>query len=411
MEEYLKKVKVTKDIVSSLFDNIIFIEKVLSSIEVQYWWGTALELDNEDYKQLLNLRFGNNIPSKEEYIVSVQNKYKRLKSTLTGLSQRLSVDEMFIMESVSPASALYKLFNGKSRERYLEDDFRQHVLFDVLCDIRFFSFKIKENMFIGNESKRGVSMNEEFRKLIYYMLTSKEESKNGLSDISSNFIQKEKYDIIHDAFILLYTLLNMDLCGIDSQEVVDSIGTKPSNVVIQKWYDQYCAEHPGRTRDYEFADTIHSILKSEDFDWEAPKLPIYFNLPWNRIKIQHLYSRLIKDGYLDSRTDARNFCLFLTGHKPKRINQGLVFWCHKEIQTAALFLGEMKKRDTIKRGWNKLPSIMFIDDTGSIRPCEFSNISTQYSQAKGKDDYISLMKAIEEAENQVTNIKEEMESS
>ena len=70
MEEYLKKVKVTKDIVSSLFDNIIFIEKVLSSIEVQYWWGTALELDNEDYKQLLNLRFGNNIPSKEEYIVS-----------------------------------------------------------------------------------------------------------------------------------------------------------------------------------------------------------------------------------------------------------------------------------------------------------------------------------------------------
>ena len=71
----------------------------------------------------------------------------------------------------------------------------------------------------------------------------------------------------------------------------------------------------------------------------------------------------------------------------------------------------MKKRDTIKRGWNKLPSIMFIDDTGSIRPCEFSNISTQYSQAKGKDDYISLMKAIEEAENQVTNIKEEMENS
>ena len=105
MEEYLKKVKVTKDIVSSLFDSIIFIEKVLSNIEVQYWWGAALELDNEDYKQLLNLRFGKNIPSKEEYIVTVQNKYRRLKSTLTGFSQRLSVDEMFIMKSVSPSSA------------------------------------------------------------------------------------------------------------------------------------------------------------------------------------------------------------------------------------------------------------------------------------------------------------------
>ena len=170
MEEYLKKVKVTTEIVSSLFDSIKFIEKLLSNIEVQYWWCAASELDNEDYNQLLNLRFGKNIPSKEGYIVTVQNKYRRLKSTLTDFSQKLSEDETFIMKCVSPASALYKLFNEKSRERYHDDDFKHHVLFDILCDIRLFSYKIHNNLFSGNDSMGSASMRKEFQKLIWKII-------------------------------------------------------------------------------------------------------------------------------------------------------------------------------------------------------------------------------------------------
>lgn len=396
MEEYLKKVKVTTEIVSSLFDSIKFIEKLLSNIEVQYWWCAASELDNEDYNQLLNLRFGKNIPSKEGYIVTVQNKYRRLKSTLTDFSQKLSEDETFIMKCVSPASALYKLFNEKSRERYHDDDFKHHVLFDILCDIRLFSYKIHNNLFSGNDSMGSASMRKEFQKLIYSLLVNKEDSKNDLSAISANFIQNEKYDFIFGAFNLLFVLLNTDLCGVENGEVVNYIGAQPSNLIIQKWYDQYSAGHQGFTRNFEFAKTIHKLLKSEDFDWEAPRSPLCFNILWHSLKVQDLYNNMLGK-YLDEGTDVRSFCYFLTGCKPRSYRQDercRIVWIEKDKQSAALFLGKMKELDSRnseskKLAWSKIPTLIWRD-----KELIFHS-STQYNQALRSGKYLDLLQAID----------------
>lgn len=212
-----------------------------------------------------------------------------------------------------------------------------------------------------------------------------------------NLIRNTRQEVTNDYLSHLFqffSYLNADLLGVDNMRIVNIIRSHPLADSIQFFYNYYCSNHAGLTKNFVFADVIQRFLNSDDFRWDAPKSTFCFNIPWNRYKIQRLYDSLSLS-YIDEDTDVRNFCYALTGCKPsgtwevKKVN-----WVHKDKQSLALLIGELISRDSNKIKWTGIPKV-FLYNGEEVR----FHSSTQYGQAKKSGKYEDLLGAIVEAES------------
>ncbi len=419
-----------------------------SKVSASDWWNNALAMDDEKFDKLLLLLPNANNLNKEEFIQMVQTKYKNLIISSSQESKlKQQEDKAVIMDMLSANSGLYRFLRGKGKSRHNDQDFHEYVLFNIWQDNYVYLIDVFSNSErISNESK--ILSNTLFKQLektsyddgsLYNSLLNSSPiiDKNAIDGVTQKYLEtdlegqiaaikdlddpklSERFGDLKDNdmlnnltlsmvnysknvfcdvfshFSTIFACLNTDLLGFNSLEFVDMLKGHPFSKSLQDKYDRYCAEHPGLTRNYEFANIIHKILKSEDFDWKAPKSSSCFNLPWHRFKVQVLYDSIIGK-YIDRDTDVRAFCYFLTGHKPVSPNYNdEIVWIGKEKQSAAFFLGELKKRDT--RGselkWNKLPTLIWRDSELIFHS------STQYNQALRSKKFAQIAKVIEEAEN------------
>lgn len=199
----------------------------------------------------------------------------------------------------------------------------------------------------------------------------------------------------------LFAHMNCDLLGLDNRKIVKIFNSKPFKSKIQREYDIFRKQFNIKTYEFEFAQIIKRELSSSDFNWGETKDPSCFNIPWNWHKVQKLYDSL-RGSYIDKDTDVRDFCYALTGckatndRKKKEIN-----WVHKEKQSLALFVGELRKRNTNRLKWPTISNVFL------FRGEEVSfHSSTQYNQALKSGKYDDLMTYIIEAENLNVSIRE-----
>ena len=193
----------------------------------------------------------------------------------------------------------------------------------------------------------------------------------------------------------LFVYMNANLLGIDNREIVSLFSGKSFCSVIQKEYDSFRRSCPIPTYAFEFVPSFKKVLSEYDFKWGGKRSSQCFNLPWNRMKIQLLYDKLVTLKLIDPKTDVRDFCKALTGLTDEYNSKNLpiVNWIGEEKQSLALFIGELKKRNITKLKWSSIPSVFLYKGE------EISfHSSTPYNQALKTGKFETILHAIKAAE-------------
>lgn len=434
------------------------IKSVLSSVSATQWWVRALAKGENDFNHVLRL-LGLKNSSYQIYISSVQEQYSAWKES--HKMPEVLEDEKAIIQLLPPNSALSRFLRGRGKNRCDSMDYKHHVYFmlwlnvkgmvlDIQNGIKMNNFATPKDLFryfyyILNNSNPDINntrlgiekflTNPEYNEseiLATYPRTMGKEEILKLSKDKQNVVEKnysesyvedvesrEDFEELSDwleefvGFSLglmdgqlsnLFIYMNTDMLGVDSLEIVDLLRGKWYSKYIQQEYEEFCNEHPNDVVHFMFADTIHTNLQNVDFDWEYPADDSCFNLKWNWHQIQVLFDALL-GVYIDRNTDVRDFCQALTGRQMSNKRKGKqVNWVHKEKQSLALFIGELRKRDHRHLLWTNLPNV-FLYNGQDVRDV-FSRIDVQCKQASVKGKFADLLEAILEAEQYHPDIKE-----
>lgn len=423
----------------------------ISEVSTTEWWVVALMRDNKSYERLLKL-FSLKDLSIEDSIVSIQNNYQSAKYGNEELKRQLEDEETIILKIIPKGTGLDRFLNGKRKGKYTYEDLKLFRYFDLWFALKHFTFlinsqfsfeslntvsEILRNCMIQLRKYTDVSNSKSFNSLLEMYSSfekddlSNTELKTYLYSASTpqqvlllmdNFMSKagnDKQDDVCDEamrylsplynlvrntrqeeanyylsqLFLFFSYLNADLLGVDNMRIISIIRSHPFATSIQTFYDYYCADHAGLTKNFVFADVIHRLLNSDDFRWDAPKSTSCFNIPWNRHKTQRLYDSL-RISYIDGETDVRDFCYALTGCKLSNIREiKKVNWIHKDKQSLALFIGELINRNPNRIKWSAIPKV-FLHNGEEV----YFHSSTQCGQARKSGKYDNLLNAILEAE-------------
>lgn len=434
------------------------ISSVLLSVSATQWWTKALAKGEDDFNRLLRL-LGLKISSYQTYISDVQGQYSAWKEN--HKMPEVLEDEKAIIQLLSPNSALSRFLRRKGKNRCDRVDYKHHVYLMLWLNVRgivlemqnginmnnlatpkdlfryFYSILNTSNPEISN-TRLGIEnflTNPEYNDseilAAYPRTVGKEEmlelSKDKQDVVEKNYSEsyvedvesREDFEELSDrleefvSFYLefmdvqlsnLFIYMNTDMLGVDSMEIVDLLRGKWYSKYIQQKYEAFCNEHPNDVIHFTFADTSHTKLQSVDFDWEYPADGSYFNLKWNWHQIQVLFDALL-GVYIGRNTDVRDFCQALTGRQMSNKRKGKqVNWVHKEKQSLALFIGELRKRDQRHLKWKNLPNV-FLYNGQDVRTV-FSRMDVQCKQASDKGKFADLLEAIIKAEQYHPSIKE-----
>lgn len=286
--------------------------------------------------------------------------------------------------------AIYKATDGLGYEQWITIPLDGRI-FD---EVRRASERLP--ILCSSSQQLGIVERQLYKKMISYVIKSYEFVKEIRQEYAMSFTRQ---------IAILFAYLNTALLGIDTLKVINVIKESPLATTMQIGYWLFRARHPGQTTNL-FSDIeVHPIITSADFLWGESRLPSCFNLPWHWPSVQKLYELLISNHYISKDTDARNFCYALTGCKPastwviKKVN-----WVHKEKQSLALFIGELRKRDQRHLKWTNLPNVFLYN--GQDVQAVFTRMDVQCKQASDNGKFADLLETITKAELYHPAIKE-----
>lgn len=451
MNWYLKYLKLYFEWHAQVMSLVRPIVEEISKVSTTDWWVVALMRDNRSYDRLLEL-FSLKDLSIEDSIVSVQNNYQSAKYGNEELKRQLEGEETAILKMIPKGTGLERFLNGKRKGKYTYEDLKLFRYFDLWFALKHFTFLINSQFSFESQNTVSDILRNCMVQLRKYVDVSNSKSYNSLLEMYGSFEKEELsgtelktysysastpqqflplvesfishvgndkqgdvyveamrylsplYNLIRNTrqeeanyylsyLFQFFSYLNADLLGVDNMRIVNIIRSHPFAASIQFFYNYYCSDHAGLTKNFVFADVIQRFLNSDDFRWDAPKSTSCFNILWNRYKIQRLYDSL-RVSYIDEDTDVRDFCYALTGCKPsgtwevKKVN-----WIHKDKQSLALFIGELINRDSNRIKWSEIPKV-FLHNGEEV----YFHSSTQCGQARKAGKYDDLISAILEAE-------------
>lgn len=447
---YVKGIQVTLQTIRQILE-------ILNEIPAITWWGQMVGVPSSAREKAMIFIFGKQQLEPRERKDIIQKIGETYISTIASDAKFKEYFEKTslnaIRQSVSPDSSLFKFFERRGKERPVEADswafscffvwfkIQEHIFNYIVdekgeeasfwtsvnssCDVtatnveevapKVSTFKNDHAEWIQNKFDIIDSMTpfmNDKEVAVTNRLSALHESTDVeqlLDDADDLFARKlsfatrvfsDNYEILfkmsakllNDLFILLNTCF---LTESKKKEIVQILRNSAINNNIQVAYNYFKEDFPEYARAYEFAESIHRTINSNEVDWRSAKDSGCFHIGWNTYQVTHLYN-LLKNEYISGSTDIRDFFHALTGTKLiEERNFKKINYVGKEKQGLALIIGKLIQiNNDSKINWNNYPKIFLYKG----REPNFHS-STPYHQAERKEEYKELVNAILETEN------------